>query len=129
MDRNRPERDDGGCHISQTPERIRPPSYSSPLALPVKPRAMQEPPPTYPSGDDIRIGDRIMCASSPGLVAFVIASRSFSAEYPEEQWSYLGRGFMIETERYGLIHLDEADEDLVLIERAQPCNTTDSAHL
>ena len=74
--------------------------------------------PTYPSGDDIRIGDHIAFASSPGRVVFVIATRSFSTEYPEDQWSYLEEGLMIEAEGYGLVHLVEPDEDLILVDRA-----------
>ena len=45
-------------------------------------------------------------------------TRSYSAEYPEEHWSYLGPGFMIEAEGCGLVYLDEPDEDLVLTGRS-----------
>jgi len=81
---------------------------------------MQESPPNYSSGEEIRVGDRVAHAGGPGRVVFVIATRSFSDEYPEEHWGYLAEGFMVETEKYGLILFDEADEDLTLIERARP---------
>ncbi len=77
-----------------------------------------EPTPSYASGGAIRIGDRITYAGNTGRVVFVINTRSFSDAYPEEEWSYLERGFMIEAEGYGRVLLDEADEDLILIERA-----------
>ena len=79
---------------------------------------MHESVPRYASGEDIRIADRISLAGRPGRIAFVIDTRSFSAEYPEKEWSYLGRGFMIDAAGYGLVHLEAADEDLVLVERA-----------
>ncbi len=74
--------------------------------------------PTYATGEAIRIGDRITYAGRPGRVVFVIDTRSYSAEYPEEQWAYLERGFMITAEGFDLLFQEEADEDLVLIARA-----------
>jgi len=81
---------------------------------------MQDSRPTYQSGEEIRVGDRVDYAGGPGRVVFVIATGSFSPEYPEEQWSHLDAGFMVETRAYGLILLDEADEDLMLVERGRP---------
>lgn len=81
---------------------------------------MRDSPPTYQSGEEIRVGDHVTEAGAPGRVVFVIASRSFSPEHPEEQWGYLDRGFMIETQKYGLVLYDEANEDLILVERGRP---------
>jgi len=74
--------------------------------------------PRYEDGNDIRIGDRIRWAGSAGTVVFVIDTRSYSPEFPEQEWSYLGSGFMVDVEGVGLIHEDEADEDLKLVARA-----------
>lgn len=81
---------------------------------------MRKPPPTYSTGEEIRVGDRVAYAGGPGRVVFIVAARSFSPEYPEEQWGYLDSGFMVETQAYGPILFDEADEDLVLVERIRP---------
>lgn len=88
---------------------------------------MRESVPSYSTGDAIRVGDRITYAGSRGCVVFVVATRSYCDEYPEEDWSFLGRGFMIETEAHGLIHQDEGDEDLILVERARPHAGAESA--
>ena len=74
--------------------------------------------PTYTTGEAIRTCDRISYAGRLGRVVFVIDTRSYSAEYPGEQWSYLERGFMVDAEGYGLVFHEEADEDLILIARA-----------
>jgi hypothetical protein len=74
--------------------------------------------PRYESGEEIRIGDRVAYAGAPGSVVFVNDTRSYSAGYPEEHWSYLGKGFMIEARGWGLVYLNEPDEDLVLTGRS-----------
>ncbi len=79
---------------------------------------MQDPTPRYPTGEAIRIGDRVDYAGASGRVLFVIDTRSFSPEHPAEDWSYLGIGFMIEAAGYGLVFFEKADEDLVLVGRS-----------
>jgi hypothetical protein len=41
----------------------------------------------------------------------------YSPLHPKEQWGYLKTGIMVESERMGLVHYTEPDEDMVLIER------------
>jgi hypothetical protein len=50
-----------------------------------------------------------------GVVVFAINTDKFSTEFPKDKWLYLGRGIMVETGRVGLVHLEEADEDLEII--------------
>jgi len=60
----------------------------------------------------------VIYAGSPGRVVFVVGSQSFSQEFPGEDWEYLGRGFMLETEAFGLVHPEKPDENLHFVERA-----------
>jgi hypothetical protein len=71
----------------------------------------------YCSGEDIRVGDRIMHGPWRAEVVFVLASHSFSEGFREEDWSFLGKGFMINSEAMGLMHCETADEDTTLIGR------------
>src|SRR5688500_8393939 len=74
----------------------------------------------YASGEEIRLWDRIEgwpgCA---GIVVFSIDNCQFSPRFPETQWSYLRTGVMLDTEAAGLVHIDEADEDLRLRQRGE----------
>jgi hypothetical protein len=76
--------------------------------------------PRYRDGQEIRVGDEIRWDDLAGTVVFVIDTRSYSPEFPDADWSYLRRGFMLDVERgVGLVHLEEADEDLELIARTE----------
>jgi hypothetical protein len=57
-------------------------------------------------------------AGRSGVVVFILATRSFAPGFSEDEWSYLGHGFMIDVEGMGLVHLNDADEDLTLVGRA-----------
>jgi hypothetical protein len=50
------------------------------------------------------------------VVVFSIDTDEFSAEFPREQWQYLGRGIMVRSEQAGLVHLSEGNEDVQVIE-------------
>lgn len=41
----------------------------------------------------------------------------YSPEFPKNDWGYLKTGVMVKTDKAGLIHYVEADEDLRLIKR------------
>ena len=69
------------------------------------------------NGRLIRVGDRVTMGSGiTGVVVFSIDMDEFSAEFPKEQWQYLGRGIMVRSEQAGLVHLSEGDEDVQVIE-------------
>ena len=38
-------------------------------------------------------------------------------EYSKEHWSYLGKGFLADINKYGLLHFVEPDEDLAPLSR------------
>ncbi len=69
----------------------------------------------YLSGETIRVGDTVKLGDSIGKIVFVIPSNEYSNDYSESEWSYLKEGFGIETEKYGLIHQVEPDEDLCFL--------------
>jgi hypothetical protein len=71
----------------------------------------------YFSGDEIQAGDRVTCAAWTGRVCFVVVSDDYAPGYTPADWAYLGRGFMIDYEQVGLVFSEEADEDLMLLER------------
>ena len=81
----------------------------------VKPRTKDQ---RYYSGDEIHVGDRVRYAGDTGTIVFVIDRDEYSSKYSEGDWSHYGTGFMIETPRFARVMLDEADEDLELLERA-----------
>lgn len=72
----------------------------------------------YCSGDAIQAGDRVTCAAWTRVVLFVNGSESFADGDTSEDWSYLGRGFMIEYDQAGWVFSEEANEDLELVARA-----------
>ena len=53
-----------------------------------------------------------------GVVVCSIDTEEYTEKHSREQWSYLKKGVMIEFQLWGLIHYDEPEEDLQLIERA-----------
>lgn len=71
----------------------------------------------YYSGDDIRAGDRVRCAEWTGRVTFVLGTGSFGPGFSPADWSYLGRGFMVEYDQAGLVFAERAEEDLELVAR------------
>jgi hypothetical protein len=74
----------------------------------------------YPNGEDVRLGDRVrLGADDRGAVVASIDTDEYSDAHPKAQWGYLKKGVMIEFPMYGLIHYEEPEPDLQLIERAQ----------
>jgi hypothetical protein len=57
---------------------------------------------------------------SGGVVVAVIDTGEYTADHPESQWGYLKKGAMIEFPLHGLIHDENAEPDLQLIERSPP---------
>jgi hypothetical protein len=81
-------------------------------------RTVEPQAPRYETGEDVRLGDRVIYDGTPGRVVFVIETRSFSPDYPAEYWDYLGKGVMLDTEAHGLVHLDPPGERVQFIGRA-----------
>ena len=77
-------------------------------------------PPSYPSGEAIRKGDRIRYGGDAAVVDFVA-----DADAPDDATTWyieqFGGGCMIVTEQWGRIFLHETEdeEDLELVSRSQ----------
>ena len=72
---------------------------------------------TYRSGEDIRAGDRIVYAGSPGEVEFVVNGATGD---PAVDWHLThspNGGVMLRTAAMGLVFLEEVHEDLDFMSR------------
>ncbi len=74
----------------------------------------------YASGDEVRVGDRILYHYEPGQVEFIVAERSGD---PTRDWyldNFPGGGVMITTAAFGSVFLtgNDVDEDLELVSRS-----------
>ena len=73
---------------------------------------------TYSNGTEIIVGDKVMADDSKGTVVCVLDTKQFSDKYPQG-WTDEDKGIFIETQKWGLIHYPEVDEDVVFMERAK----------
>ena len=77
----------------------------------------------YPSGQDVKPGDRILYHGEPGEVEFVVADR---AGDPSKDWyleQFPGGGCMISAKGFGSVFLGECDiEDLEFVSRGGSVN-------
>jgi len=72
----------------------------------------------YFEGPKILAGDQVLLnGDCEGVVAFCIDNDDYSEEFPKAEWEYLKEGFMVKSDRYGLVHHREADEDITFIKR------------
>ena len=67
----------------------------------------------YATGEPIRIGYRVSVGDGIGVVVFVIGTNQY-AEGFDSDWAYLGRGFMIDYDKWGLCFSEEAGEQVLL---------------
>jgi hypothetical protein len=73
----------------------------------------------YTDGQQVRLGDRVRLGSdSGGVVVCVIDTGEYTDRCPEKNWSYLKKGVVIEFPTFGLIHYEELEPDISLVERA-----------
>jgi hypothetical protein len=72
----------------------------------------------YPDGKKVLAGDKVkLWEGCYGIVVCSIDDDQYIPEYPKSEWAYLKRGVLINSDKGGLIHLIEPDEDIELIER------------
>jgi hypothetical protein len=73
----------------------------------------------YPDGQDVKLGDRVKLGQdNGGMVVCSIDTGAYSSAYPHAEWSHLKRGVLINFPTLGLIHYEEPEANLELIERA-----------
>lgn len=70
----------------------------------------------YSGGQRVLAGDVVLIDGQyHGVVIAAIDDKSYLPG--AEDWEYLGRGAMIDTDFAGLVHYSEDDEELVLVRR------------
>jgi len=74
----------------------------------------------YEDGSRIAVGDLILYGSKPGKVVFAIEDGLFAAGFRKEDWDYRRKGIGLQLENGEMFCLDDADEDLLLIQRSLP---------
>lgn len=73
----------------------------------------------YPDGAPVRLGDKVECwEGCHGVVVASMDTDEYSPDFPREEWGYLEMGVLIETDQAGLVHYDEPERDMKLVERA-----------
>jgi hypothetical protein len=73
----------------------------------------------YSDGQVVRLNDKVeLWNRCNGVVVCSIDTDEYTPAYPRTQWGYLKSGVIIRTEKAGLIHYIEPDEDFRLLERA-----------
>lgn len=73
----------------------------------------------YPTGDDVRLGDRVeLWSGCVGVVVAVIDRDEFGPDHPKADWQYLKSGVLIDSDKAGLIHYLEPERTLKLTARA-----------
>ena len=74
---------------------------------------------TYPTGEEIRSGDRVLYHGESGQVDFVAERGN-----PETAWyvEQFGGGCMILVPTFGCVFVSKADEDLEFVGRAPSSN-------
>jgi hypothetical protein len=71
----------------------------------------------YADGQDIKLGDKVKMGSDRGVVVISVDTGEFSDQFPEVAWGYLQSGVLIAFKKYGLMHIEDVDEDLQLVSR------------
>lgn len=73
----------------------------------------------YPDGQEVRLGDRVKLGEDDGgVVVACIDTNECTSEHSKAQWGYLKKGAIIGFPKRGLIHYEEPEPHLQLIERA-----------
>lgn len=72
----------------------------------------------YPDGQEAKLGDQVeLWSGNHGTVMCSIDAGEYTADYPKEQWAYLGRGVVVWSEKAGLIHYTEPEPGMRLVKR------------
>ncbi len=69
----------------------------------------------YANGQEVRLGDKVrLWSNCYGVVVCSMDAGDYSSAFPKQDWQYLTSGVIIKTEKAGLIHYIEPDEDFEL---------------
>ena len=74
----------------------------------------------YCDGREVLIGDTVRLGTDRGVVVFLIDTGECVDGFPAAEWAYLARGILVSFTMLGLVHIEESDRDILLLERAPP---------
>jgi hypothetical protein len=74
----------------------------------------------YADANEAALGDVVLIdGKRRGVVVAVIDTGCFSERFPSEQWAYLGKGILVDTDFGGVVHYPNGeDESIQLVRRA-----------
>lgn len=73
----------------------------------------------YSNGQEARLGDKVKLGDgSEGVVVCSIDTDEYTPDYPKDQWEYLKRGVLVNFPTLGVVHYEQAEADLELVERS-----------
>jgi hypothetical protein len=75
----------------------------------------------YTDGNEAMLGDTVAIdVKYRGVVVGVIEKSQYANGFPAEQWDYLKKGILVDTDFGGLVHYPDAEnEELSLVARAK----------
>ena len=72
----------------------------------------------YPDGQEVRLADRVkLWEGCQGIVVASLDTGEFSDGYSADDWGYLKRGVLIESDKASLIHYLQPEESMELLQR------------
>jgi hypothetical protein len=72
----------------------------------------------YADANEAELGDVVLIdGKHRGTVVAVIDTAAYSEGFPLDQWSYLGKGILVDTEFGGIVHFPGAEEELITLVR------------
>lgn len=72
----------------------------------------------YSDGNEAKLGDVVLIGGKHmGVVVASIDTGEYAPEHPEEQWAYLGKGVMVNTDFGGLVHYADAGKESIVLTR------------
>lgn len=73
----------------------------------------------YKDGTVVKIGDKIkLWEDCYGIVVASIDTGEYDHSYLKEEWEYLNSGILVNSDKAGLVHYSEAEDDWELIARS-----------
>ena len=74
----------------------------------------------YSDGKEVIIGDQArLDGDEGGIVVCSIDRNEYTSKHSKETWRHLKKGVVIEFPKYGLIHFEKPDSDLLLVKRGK----------
>jgi hypothetical protein len=69
-------------------------------------------------GKLIRVGHHLKVGGdwAVGIVVCSMDTGEYSTSHPKEEWAYLERGIMVQTDKAGLIHYVDNDQEIEVID-------------